>query len=305
MKSQIYIFTRLFNVHDRINALQLCEKIEKGIQVGEINKKYLCYLPYRDSNEKVKEKKNKTYEIFRMDCEAISHSDLLVGYLDGPVYDSGIGFELGYAYVLGKKILVMSSDYFYTCRNSEEMNSVCSLLESISTVIHIRDVDAKLEYKDGLLHLRNLLWEKMIVEINNMTARQPCFVPGNEIKYEYFIDAAFGEHEPGREVLEKIIQLLSNKDISYYVGERQDYINGENLIKSIKKCKNVIVYSDSFELNIESSIMQGIAYALNKNVILYASDRLSLYQNKDFILNKNPMIEHSANKVVSTYKEIK
>lgn len=144
MKKQVYIVTKLFNVHDRIAALELCNKINELIKNGELIGIDTCFLPYRDSNEKVKDKKNKTYEIFKMDCKSIRDSVALIGYLDGPTYDSGIGFEIGYSYVLGKKIVIMSSDYFFVERDSDINYSVCALLQSMAKVIHIRENQSNL-----------------------------------------------------------------------------------------------------------------------------------------------------------------
>ena len=88
-----------------------------------------------------------------MDCESVRNSVALVGYLDGPNYDSGIGFEIGYAYVLEKKIIIMNSDYFFVERDSNGRYSICSLLQSMIRVIHIRENIGNMDYKEGLFQL--------------------------------------------------------------------------------------------------------------------------------------------------------
>ena len=116
---QIYILTKLFNVHDRLSSLYLCDKIDGWINSGELQGFTKCFLPYRDSNEKVKGKENQTLEIFKMDCATVKESALLIGYFDGPNYDSGIGFEIGFAYAQSKPIILLSSDYFEIASNSD------------------------------------------------------------------------------------------------------------------------------------------------------------------------------------------
>ncbi|MCM1187148.1 MAG: nucleoside 2-deoxyribosyltransferase [Lachnoclostridium sp.] len=304
MKKQIYIVTRLFNVHDRIAALELYERICMHIKKGELIGIDTCYLPYRDSNEKVKDKEEKTYEIFKMDCESIKNSLALVGYLDGPTYDSGIGFEIGYSFVLGKKIVIMNSDYFCSERDRGEKYSVCALLQSIAKTIHVKECKEKTDYKSSLLALREELWEKLVSELNEINDKSDRRINESENGYKYYIDPAFNYNEPGREILKKIELLLKTEGITYYIGNSKDYINGNDLLNRLQQCEKIVVYSEGFELGIESAIMQGMAYAMNKRIYLYATDNLRLFQNEEFILFKNPMIEHSADKILSSYKEL-
>ena len=304
MKKQVYIVTRLFNVHDRIAALELCERLCMHINKGELKGIDTCFLPYRDSNEKVKDKVEKTYEIFKMDCESIRDSVALVGYLDGPTYDSGIGFEIGYSFVLGKKIVIMNSDYFCTERNHGEKYSVSALLHSMTKIIHIKECKEKTDYKSSLLGLREEMWNELVKELNKNNDKSNGRVGETVKEYEYYIDPAFSYNEPGREILKKIEDTFKSTSRTYYVGDSEDHINGNQLMNQLQQCEKIIVYSEGFELNIESAIMQGMAYAMNKKIYLYATDNLQLFQSEDFILFKNPMIEHSADKILSSYKEL-
>lgn len=137
--NKIYIVTRLFNINDRLASLELCNTIDRWIIQGELgNIIEKCFLPYRDSNQKVQNKKNKTQEIFNMDCDAISNSAVLIGDFDGPIYDSGISFELGYAYTKGIPIILLSTDYFYK-RTGKKKFSINRLVCDIAKVIHISD----------------------------------------------------------------------------------------------------------------------------------------------------------------------
>jgi nucleoside 2-deoxyribosyltransferase len=49
--------------------------------------------------------------IFEMDLNALSESEVVVAILDGVEVDSGVCFELGYAYAQGKPIIGLKTDH--------------------------------------------------------------------------------------------------------------------------------------------------------------------------------------------------
>lgn len=63
-------------------------------------------------------------ELFRLCLGAIDGSDVVVGILDGPDTDSGVAFEMGYAYRAGIPVVGVRTDF----RQSQErgVNIMCS-----------------------------------------------------------------------------------------------------------------------------------------------------------------------------------
>jgi hypothetical protein len=102
----IYILTRLYNIHDRLRACGL-ERSIIDLLGPEVN----CYMPYRDSDEDKIPVEQWSETIFRYDLSALRSVDLLLGYWDGPAFDEGIGFEIGCGLAWGKTIVVLNTDF--------------------------------------------------------------------------------------------------------------------------------------------------------------------------------------------------
>lgn len=306
MNKQIYILTKLYNVNDRIMSLELCDFLDDKIKKNVLPDFNLCFLPYRDSNEKVKDLHNKTLEIFKMDCESINNSDVILGFVDGPTYDSGICFEIGYAYAKGIPIILLTSDYFKILENGM-LHSISSLASSAAKIIHIRkNTKDNLSYRNSLNDIQQQMYRTLLSELNNKSLYKKKQIPvSQEIKYNYLIDNNFVSSELGKLALEKIINILENRKLSYYICSNNDMTNINNVVEKIKQSERVLLLVDGFEANINTSIVQGLAYGLRKNIILYSSTITFLFQDEEFILYKNPMIEHSATKIISSLNELK
>ncbi|MCL2355265.1 MAG: nucleoside 2-deoxyribosyltransferase [Oscillospiraceae bacterium] len=304
---QIYIITKLFNVHDRLSSLYLSDKIDEWIKSGKLQEFKKCFLPYRDSNEKVKGKENQTFEIFKMDCATMRESALIIGYFDGPNYDSGIGFEIGYAYVLNKPIILLSSDYFEIALSSDTnmRHSISALTTSIANIIHIKDSNNHNDnYGKNLLSFREELNKQLLMLLESEQYEKTNTKDNNnvcrEATFDILIDYNFTKTESSRLVLKQIISRLCSQGITYYIATDDDYECATRIFYKLQCTKNILIYGDScFDLGVDSAIIQGMAFALSKKVILFSSENICLYQSDKFILYKNPMIEHSAKTVCS------
>lgn len=306
---QIYILTKLFNVHDRLTSLYLCNKLDEWIISGELQDFTKCFLPYRDSNEKVKGKDNQTFEIFKMDCETVRESELLIGYFDGPNYDSGIGFEIGFAYAQNKPIILLSSDYFEIALDSniENRNSISALTASVANIIHLKDSRNECnDYGLNLLAFKEELNKQLIKMLktkqykNNLVDNKDF----SESSFDIFIDYNFAKTESSRLVLKEVFSHIQSYGITYYIATEEDYRCAHKVINKLQCAKMVLIYGDScFDFGVDSTIVQGMAFALNKEIVLFSSEDMCLYQSDDFILYKNPMIEHSA-KIVRSIAEL-
>lgn len=304
MLKKIYILTRLFNVNDRIASLELCNYIDKRIETNDLIGYDLCFLPYRDSNEKVANLDNKTYEIFRMDCETIRQADVILGYVDGPVYDSGIGFEIGYAYTMGIPVILVTTDYFKFL-DGNELYSISPIASEIAKILHIRENSKKsLSYYDSLQDIRQQVYDKLLLEIKSSCKGEGINNNKVPLDYDYFIDPEFQSTEAGRKLLDDLKVKFGEKNNSYICCSSKDLSNAGKVTELLKRSKNILLFGDGFEININTAIIQGIAYGLGKNILLYSSTSYKLYQTDDFILYKNPMIEHSAARIISSIMDI-
>lgn len=306
MKKQIYILTKLYNVNDRIMSLELCNFLDEQIHKEALIGFDSCFLPYRDSNEKVKDLDNKTFEIFKMDCQSIHNADVILGYVDGPTYDSGICFEIGYAYTQSIPIILLTTDYFKLFKNNK-LHSISPLASTAAKIIHIRNSSKNgLSYSNALKEIQNQLFEELLSELNNKNIyeREKVVFP-EEIKYDYLIDNRFSNSEVGRMALKKIEKILENKKLSYYICYDNDTKDINSIAEKVCQSKNVLLFGEEYEMNTDTCIIQGLAYGLKRNIILYSSTRTMLFQDEEFILYKNPMIEHSATRIITSLAELK
>ncbi len=307
---KVYIFTKLYNIFDRLNSLELCEYINECLLeiIGE--KADYCFLPYRDSNCQIAHLENKTKAIFDLDKSMLDNACILTGYLDGPAYDSGIGFELGYSFIRGIPIVVLSTDYFlFTNRESDKNFSISVLLNLISKVIAIRACDAEVEYRKNIDAHKNIILGELRralkeissggYKINNVFNYSIC-----EDEYDLYIDSLSMKYEYCLNIIERVITICKNLKLTYYIS---DFSNEERAIESLnclKKSKYVFIQGDNNEMDLDSSILQGISYALEKKIILYCSNNYSLFQSKDFHMKRNPMIEHSTDIIITKIDEL-
>lgn len=280
----------MFNINDRKAGVNLNNILCQWIENKEINDFEECFLPYRDSNGKVKELKNKTLEIFNMDCRTIKRASILVGYCDGPIYDSGIGFEIGYAVTQNIPIILLTTDYFYN-EIEGRLFSISPLAEKLTKVIHEReDTEFKGDYEKGLADIEKHVFVRLKEELNivNKKSWKPEIVTSSK---DIYIDYSFRLNDTHRIFEEELRSFLDKNNISYYLA---DNIDVETNLRYLYECKMVVIWGDEFDFYFDSAIIQGLSYGWKKKVLLYTSTRIRYVQFQDFVLYKNPMIEHSA-----------
>jgi nucleoside 2-deoxyribosyltransferase len=121
---KIYLTTRLFNFDDKLRTCKLERYLKDNFDVS-------IYMPYRDSDEENISKENWKKEIFDIDIKEINNCDILIGYLDGPEFDEGVGFEIGYAITQNKQVVIINSDfvnYRYNTIQSQEIDPLLNYL---------------------------------------------------------------------------------------------------------------------------------------------------------------------------------
>lgn len=100
----LYLMTRLYNTSDKKRA---CDLETALLQRNSITS---TYMPYRDTNEDEIDGEWKK-EIFVRDIQELNKCDAVMGYWDGPAFDEGIGFEIGYALAKGKRVIIINDDF--------------------------------------------------------------------------------------------------------------------------------------------------------------------------------------------------
>lgn len=303
--SRIYIATQLYNIHDRLTSLSLCNNINGWIDTGILPDLEHCFLPYRDSNGQIpSDAPDLGQAIFDIDIKNVKASLGIACYIDGPTYDSGMGIELGFAYSLGLPLFLMTTDYFHQSVNdSKKFYSISKFVEHVATnVIHITENTRPInDYENACLEIRYQALEQLQAAMLDRIGQPNVPLKKLKEKYDFYIDPNFKYTEGGRCILDSITAALSNAGKSYVIGDNQGDIAAD--LKKLRSSSQVIFYADNFDYDIDSTIMQGISYGLGIDVILYSSGE-KRYQNGDFIFHKNPMNLYSAKAVAKNTAEL-
>ncbi len=125
----------------------LAEREFNSKLAGELRKKgYEVFLAQElgvldSSDNDIKRK------LFKEDLKALNESDIVVAVLDGMEVDSGVAFELGYAYAKGKKIVGVRTDH----RCFSPYEEVNLMIEVPSKIVRGKSVEELAEKIDNVI----------------------------------------------------------------------------------------------------------------------------------------------------------
>ncbi len=125
----------------------LAEREFNSKLAGELRKKgYEVFLAQElgvldSSDNDIKRK------LFKEDLKALNESDIVVAVLDGMEVDSGVTFELGYAYAKGKKIVGVRTDH----RCFSPYEEVNLMIEVPSKIVRGKSVEELAEKIDNVI----------------------------------------------------------------------------------------------------------------------------------------------------------
>ncbi len=134
---KVFISAPFFNYAER----ELNKKIAEFLRKLEFVKNVFLPQEYgllETSDDDAKRK------IFDLDLNALKDSDVIVAILDGECLDSGMCFELGYAYALGKPIIGIKTDYRVFSRIEELNLMIEKSLYKLIVSQNLEDIKAEL-----------------------------------------------------------------------------------------------------------------------------------------------------------------
>ncbi len=133
---KVFLAAPIFSTAEREFNSKLAEELRKrGYEVFLAQE-----LPLLNSESEEDKKK-----IFSMDLEGLEGSDVVVAILDGIDVDSGVAFELGYAFARGKPIIGVRTDH----RCFSPYEEVNLMIEVPATIVRGNDVREIAEKVDG------------------------------------------------------------------------------------------------------------------------------------------------------------
>lgn len=308
MPERLYLETRLYNVNDRLASLDLCERIDEWIGQGDLADMAPCFLPYRDSNGKMEEPaEDEGLAIFEMDIKALRSCTGVVGYFDGVHYDSGCAFEIGCGYAWGYPVHLISTDFHkYSVGNSKECYVGSKLLEHLAVLVYVPEGDSsitdyRLQQEDIKERAMQELRKNLKESFGKKTAARKALT-ALDIKYDFYLDPNFQYTESGRNLLKEIIQTIEAAGKTYIAGDNQGDIPED--IDRLRSSGHAIFFDDYFEPNVDSALLQGIAYGIGRLPVVYTSNSqiIESGDRRDWL---NVMNRFSVDAIVTSLEELK
>jgi len=263
---KIYLITHLYNIDDKLRTCKLESFLKENFDVE-------IYMPYRDSKEENIDKNIWKQEIFYQDIKALNEADIILGYVDGPDFDEGIGFEIGYARTIGKTVIILNSDFIKYRINGKISNKIDPLIDflgikffQIKYSLDFENFCKSLEEKySQLLNLVDLDCKGNILNLKKLKEKNDYFIETGNEKFFYY--------------------MFYNSNISQrlYTFDAKEDLN--NLLTS----KKVYIYSNGMQMHFGSAIIVGICYAL-KIPFFIINDRLIYIKGKE-LMKANLMID--------------
>lgn len=307
MPRKLYCETRLYNVNDRIASLNLVDAIDSWIDEGLLGEMDHCFLPYRD-NPIPPGTVDIGKKIFDMDVEELYACDGVVGNFDGPHYDSGCAFEVGLGFALGYPVNLTVTDYYRWSVGDDHQHFYCGskLLEHVADLVLVPRQDMSIpDYRartmDQIQRSYDGLKAKLIEDF--AAVRTPVPLKALPVEHDYYIDPNFKYTESGEWLLSAIKAAIGQSGRTYVVGDNQ----GDIAVDLERLCRSgqAIFFADPFEPNVDTSILQGIAFGIGRKPVVYTGNR-QWYDGgaQAGAACRGVMINNSAEKVVYSIKEL-
>ncbi len=269
MANQLYNQCRVYCAPWRLDTLNLNDIIDQWIDDGLLPPLIHTFLPYRDDAGASSEE-----EIFVNDVANMDNSVGVIGYFDGGTYDSGCAWEVGYAWALGMPVHLVTTDFLlWAAGNSSEFYPISNLMNYVAKVVSVSDSDASIsnyrEQTTDIISRALQIFQQNLIADFGTTITPAVPVTPLSIEYDYYLDPNFMYTEPSRGLLENIKDAIVNAGKTFIVGDNMNDIATD--IDNLRKSRQAIFYSDTFEPNVDTGIMNGIAYALGQQSIIYCS----------------------------------
>lgn len=304
MSNRFYIQNRLYNVNNRLAALDLYEKIEEWIEDGTLVDMESSYLPFKSTNNSSCDGED---GIFQMDEEHLASCTSVVGYFDGWTYDPGCAFEIGCAYAWGYPIHLITTDiYKSSVANSAQFYYGSKLTEYVAKVVAVGDLDQSiLDYRErnnDVLNRAIEQFKKNLIDDFGTTRQEPVKIEALPVEYDYYIDPNFQYSEPARMILHELTKAIQEAGKTYIIGDNQGDIAKD--LENLRKSGRGIFYFDVAEPNVDSGILQGFSYGIGRKPLVYASNEQRIWMSGKWAIQLNTMNYWCAEKVASSLKEL-
>jgi nucleoside 2-deoxyribosyltransferase len=322
----IYVAGRLFDIEDKLKSELLEAAVLKGVRdaatrAGLPTPPRPTFVPFRDAGQEELVADDKTRQLFDMDLARLRRTVLLVSYIDGLAKDEGICFEIGYAYMAGAVILLISTDFFDIEMPSGEALPLDPLLREAATHLIRRPqlAESSGTFHDMLLASRALILTEVRSAVCDLLSRpherlaHPESVHRTAGHLEVLIDFGGSIYEWQALLLDKLEALVgSSSGVRLVRTGRYDALPAEATdrpaspgdLDALAHVDILVTCTDADEAPAGTAILQGAMCAMGRPVWMYNSKRTAILASGGYRSSRNLMLDYSATRVFRTLTDL-
>ena len=300
---KVYLATKLFSFFDRLVSTYMYQSL-----IDTYGTTTDIYLPFRDSNMKVNQTGNVSKNIFLADVKQLKETDMFVCRLDGPAFDSGIGFELGYCAAKNAPVIAVTTDYYNT-RIHERNFIISPIIQEMAYCLKyeytaITGADYATELANNVFLFKESLHHSLqSIPINSrrVIPEFACF----QKEFDVFLDFSGCRYKWNYHLLDILTRHLEKMGLSYVISQRYDreYSIDEDVNHLLSSHVYVICLDES-EPDIDSCVLQGIAFARGKAIIGYETNPRRMFLPSKQEMGANLMVEQACDRIVEALEQI-
>lgn len=322
-EAMIYVAGRLFDIEEKLKS----ERLERAVLDGVHNAAApaivspslrTTFIPFRDVGQEELAAADKTKQLFDMDLIRLRRTVLLVSYIDGMAKDEGVCFEVGFAYMAGAAVLLISTDFFDIELPNGEAVPLDPLLYATATrLIRRPQLTAPARtFRDTLRESRTAA----LADVRSAVCDLLRQVPEERPKWHKSVKS-------GADYLEVLVdfggmvyewQTLLYRELERLVGpttrvrlartQRYDaasgHTAGQHDLDALMRADLLVTCTDLDEAPAGAAVLQGAMCALGRPIWMYNSKRTMILAAGGYRSSRNLMLDYSATRRFKTLADL-
>lgn len=299
-KNNIYLATKLYSFFDRKISVIMYNSILNSNKFKNDN----IYLPFKDSNMKVSIVGNVAKNIFDADIKSLNSTNIFITMLDGPAFDAGIGFEIGFCLANKIPLYIFNTDFYQAKLSSDIKYTISPVVDKIANVFKYEYINNRnLSYEDELnLNINN--FSKFVSEKIDNTEGKIYKYDIKNTDFDVFIDFSGMKYEWNKIVVKQILKSLDKNNITYWISDRYSSTYSVDMdLMNLKNSKIYLTCYDENEPDLDSTILQGFAYNNDLYIVGYESNPVKFYVEGRQEFGVSLMLEQSCNSITKSIED--
>jgi nucleoside 2-deoxyribosyltransferase len=321
-EAMIYVAGRLFDIDDKLKSERLEEAVLAGVRDAAAPTAIPAdlqptFVPFRDVGQEDLIAENKTKQLFDMDLVRLRRTVLLVSYIDGMGKDEGVCFEIGFAYMVGAAILLISTDFFDIELPNGDAVPLDPLLCATATRLIRRSllVESEQTFRNTLQKSRQAVLADVRSVVHDLLRRapgvHPDYKPVATLGSQLGVLVDFGGmvYEWQTLLYQELERLIgSTPRLRLVRTQRYDaassHVAGQLDIDALMRADLLVTCTDLDEAPAGTAILQGAMCALGRPIWMYNSKRTTIIASGGYRSSRNLMLDYSATQCFRTLDDL-